>query len=538
MSPSTEPLWRFLDSGGEPINVPREWTPAFIEVSAEPDQIEAVTVEIQGRPCDLAVRKFQGKYVVVAPWNLSAAGLYLVEVEFRDTSDRREVFVGPSKITRDDLQEMVTDIETHLAPTIALSLQQMGSLGGLQITPPGQSTFEAEVNRVKVAVNGDTNGPGLVSCLRDISVNPHRMLQTHEPWVKAERARRPSPARLAAAIATPGNLSDDQLPIMVADRRVEHTYDVYENRLLKFYVTRLTRRIRRLQRLQGRYQLAAAHVSEELRELGNSLRNEQAAASFLSSVTLPRNGPAQLTMVLLQRPEYRAMLESYRRFQRHVTVTIDDSLLRAPLRSVPDLYETWGTMKVSQTLLAVACEQGFTVEVERFVRRQDDGLRLVTRGFEVKLLRASDGTRVHLKDQAHYGNSKSGLHSITYAQRPDIAIEVTRGSMPTDVYLFDPKYKLSVVGVSADEHEDADEVVLGGPKKVDIDKMHSYRDAIRRPDGSHAVRYAAILYPGETRPFATGEIEAIGCRPSMSKEFDIKLRDLMIGWLSAESIES
>ena len=54
--------------------------------------------------------------------------------------------------------------------------------------------------------------------------------------------------------------------------------------------------------------------------------------------------------------------------------------------------------------------------------------------------------------------------------------------------LFDPKYKLD----SETNGEPGD----GKPKKVDIDKMHAYRDAIRLADGDRVIRYAATNYPG------------------------------------------
>jgi len=52
----------------------------------------------------------------------------------------------------------------------------------------------------------------------------------------------------------------------------------------------------------------------------------------------------------------------------------------------------------------------------------------------------------------------------------------------------------------------------GEPRKLDLDKMHAYRDAIRGEGDQRVVQYAAILYPGRTRRFSAG-MEAIGIRP-------------------------
>jgi hypothetical protein len=44
----------------------------------------------------------------------------------------------------------------------------------------------------------------------------------------------------------------------------------------------------------------------------------------------------------------------------------------------------------------------------------------------------------------------------------------------------------------------------GKPKKVDIDKMHAYRDAIRDADDYRVVRFAGILYPVLQSPSGLG----------------------------------
>ena len=94
--------------------------------------------------------------------------------------------------------------------------------------------------------------------------------------------------------------------------------------------------------------------------------------------------------------------------------------------------------------------------------------------------------------------------------------------MPPDgtprLYLFDPKYKL--------DSEEIDGVVDGKPKKVDIDKMHAYRDAIRGDDGSAVVRFAATLYPGSTLSFSDG-LAALQAYPGR----EIELKQQVDRWL-------
>jgi predicted component of viral defense system (DUF524 family) len=107
--------------------------------------------------------------------------------------------------------------------------------------------------------------------------------------------------------------------------------------------------------------------------------------------------------------------------------------------------------------------------------------------------------------QRRYSPNAVGLHSVTFAQIPDIALELTT-DRPTEIYVFDPKYKL--------QSEDLDgEYPNARPKKIDIDAMHSYRDAIRNEAQEHVVSFAAILYPGPDQAYGDG-LAAIRARPS------------------------
>jgi hypothetical protein len=95
---------------------------------------------------------------------------------------------------------------------------------------------------------------------------------------------------------------------------------------------------------------------------------------------------------------------------------------------------------------------------------------------------------------------------------------VTRPGEDAALYLFDPKYKLD----SEQNGEPGD----GRPKKVDIDKMHAYRDAIRGPDVRRLIRYAAILYPGRETRYGD-RIEALSARPLQAEELDQRVRRIL-----------
>ena len=112
-----------------------------------------------------------------------------------------------------------------------------------------------------------------------------------------------------------------------------------------------------------------------------------------------------------------------------------------------------------------------------------------------------------------------GLYSVSYAQKPDVAVEVRPPYSPARVYLFDPKYKLDGEFTEGESRD-------GRPKKVDIDNMHAYRDAIRDEEGRRPVRYAAILYPGPGMVYAAG-LEALTAYPGFDQTLDRRIRKLL-----------
>ncbi len=114
------------------------------------------------------------------------------------------------------------------------------------------------------------------------------------------------------------------------------------------------------------------------------------------------------------------------------------------------------------------------------------------------------------------------IRSISFSLRPDIAIEIFPPQGSPRVYLFDPKYKLR----SEDQEN-------GKPKKEDINKMHTYRDALRDSEQRQVVQYAAILYPGPTQNYGNG-IEALQAIPGSEVSLEERLRAILSSALQVD----
>jgi hypothetical protein len=96
------------------------------------------------------------------------------------------------------------------------------------------------------------------------------------------------------------------------------------------------------------------------------------------------------------------------------------------------------------------------------------------------------------------------------------------------VWISDPKYKLiSAASTSTVDDEGADPPQrAGAPKRIDLDAMHAYRDAIRDRDGRRVVEYAATLYPGETTIYDDG-LAAIRAYPTETASLHADLRRVL-----------
>jgi predicted component of viral defense system (DUF524 family) len=377
-------------------------------------------------------------------------------------------------------------------------------------------------------VNGTDTASGLAAILEAIAHDPHQILQKHEEWVPRSRVRRLEPVGLLAAIRAPNNLDSElRLPKSVPDLRVEHTVDVYENQLARSYYEQVAARLRRLAAaLSARAMLAPLIEGEQLLHRLNRARR---TAYFLNDVGGLHQLPTKATMVLLKRPEYRSLLESYLRFRRSTYVHLDDPALEAPLENLPHLYELWGTLQVIQTLTDVAAEAGYLIRKQRLARQLDGGLYLNVlpdSELALELHNPASGQTVSLTPQRGYSTRLRGhLRSISFTQIPDVTVEVRTPGRPPRLYLFDPKYKL--------QSEEGAEPSDGKPKKIDIDTMHAYRDAIRTGNEERAVKYAAILYPGPETRFGDG-IEALPAQPLQPRALQSRLREVLAAALEAD----
>jgi len=462
-----------------------------------------------------------GSVELVADWPLSGTGHYDLQLQLgQDVVEVSRWTVAPAKLSPAAFRGMLDDLENRLPVTIALSLQKLGAATGVRLVQStGASSAAEEMARLRRAIAKTPAGPGLALILREIAQDPHQVLADVEIWVPADRARRVSATGLVRAVAVESNTTSPGVPDRLPDNRVEATVDVYENRLLKAFVDQVELRLRRL-----RAYLAARDADswiQELDALALRLRGARSQATFLREVGRLGHAPTNVTMVLVKKPAYRKLLEAVLDFRRRTTVRLNEPALESPLETLPSLYETWGVLKAIQTILDLAPKGGYRIKRNELFKHGPVGswIEVLPNGRPaVTLERASDGKTISVIPQRTYAAHAAAFRSISYSQRPDLAIEVGGPNRSAEIYLLDPKYKL-------DSEMSADLPGDGKPKKVDIDKMHAYRDAIRDGEDRRIVTFAGILYPGPREEFTSG-LAAISAVPGDSEQLADQLRQV------------
>ncbi len=301
------------------------------------------------------------------------------------------------------------------------------------------------------------------------------------------------------------------------------TVDVAENRFVKFVLQSFSSFCSTIQQCKN----ASPRLKTEAELTANKLTGWLNRSFFLdvsNLQTMTLNSPA------LQRKEgYREVLQAWMmsKLAAQITWKGGDNVYQAGKRNVAALYEYWVFFKlldiVKETFHLELTEEG----EKKLVKTDQDHINLeLKQGRRIMIggIYRTD-TRL-LKVRLYYNRTFSTSDQLdrsgswTTAMRPDYTLSIWPGNIEEDeaeeqdliVHIhFDAKYKLNRILLSEKdpdethtfEDEDAElseeDLLMNQEKKdeekgiykrIDLLKMHAYKDAIRRTSGAY------ILYPG------------------------------------------
>ena len=301
------------------------------------------------------------------------------------------------------------------------------------------------------------------------------------------------------------------------------TVDVAENRFVKFVLQSFSSFCSTIQQCKN----ASPRLKTEAELTANKLtewlsRNFFLDVSNLQTITL--NSPA------LQRKEgYREVLQAWMmsKLAAQITWKGGDNVYQAGKRNVAALYEYWVFFKLLDIVKETFHLELTEEDEKKLVKTDKDRINLELKQGKMKMIGGiyRMPTRT-LNVRSYYNRTFSNSQTIeesgswTTAMRPDYTLSIWPGNIEEEeaeeqdliVHIhFDAKYKLNRILLSekdSDEihtfsEEDPDlseedlimnqekqEEEKGIYKRVDLLKMHAYKDAIRRTSGAY------ILYPG------------------------------------------
>lgn len=155
-------------------------------------------------------------------------------------------------------------------------------------------TSDEELTRLRSAVRGDAERPGLALLLPLLQKWHRRQLRKEEYWTKEELVRHPEPRALIRAMRRAGNLDQRGLPVRTFDARLFDDADLHENRVVREVVDDVRTRL-------------SAIDDPEAQALLSELEGALARAPYLRDVR-DLHARVEPTAALVRDPLYRAVL--------------------------------------------------------------------------------------------------------------------------------------------------------------------------------------------------------------------------------------
>lgn len=286
--------------------------------------------------------------------------------------------------------------------------------------------------------------------------------------------------------------------------------DTAENRFVKYVLTQFDDYLNQVECALGTSLGAAAsfarrEVTDLRRPLGEALSHD-----FFRDIGRPSFLPMG-SPVLQRRAGYREVLQAWLQFALACSLAWvgGDDVYGMGKKDMAALYEYWCFFE----LLDIVCNR-FSLEepvASTLLRPTSDGLSLaLKRGRTLRVMGGYSDGRRRLRVRFCYNREFRRADyptagSWTRSMRPDYTLSLWPAALTADeaevqeamVHVhFDAKYRThslaELFGADTTDDNDEPEIERAGatPKRVDLLKMHAYRDAVRRSEGAY------VLYPG------------------------------------------
>lgn len=417
----------------------------------------------------------------------------------------QEIVVDPHrhKLTREKFAAMIADInaEAIIAYSLSPATQQ------IELSQYRQCLGLAQLEYIRQQIEP------LRRVIEAIACRPRRILKQEDECVELSRARAADDRSLDWLLAHPNNLTPVSLANVPPGARDLHhqmaghlptrlritrrlvSYDVYENRLIKHFLQRLSAVLRHTQARLTKTEQDTVNVEEPIRRLAHRRLGElsiyrHAVYNLLGLDFLQEVGPLRrfrpVTQVLRRDPFYARFYTLYQQFERAIT-PFEGASFRLSLEKTWQLYEYWCFFQIISALRTLVGDD-IEFDAESLLQPHADRVSLALPKAKVQINRRL--CVFFQKSYTYYDGKRAGSYSHT--MRPDISIEVYNGDGCVEgIILLDPKYRVSSRSINQA-----------------MDDLHRYKDAIVGSDGQRLATNALVLCPdtGRASPrYSSGE---------------------------------
>ncbi|QEN06424.1 DUF2357 domain-containing protein (plasmid) [Thiospirochaeta perfilievii] len=374
-----------------------------------------------------------------------------------------------------------------------------------------QSTFsEIERNKLKKtdlnyhtfliihnALNTKNSSNNIFSIFKLIENNPNRLMSNVIKYENIENVNEISNESLVdifsgstRLIPCNNNLNlkfkineNNYIPKELLIKETIDTFDNSENRFIKFFIEWCLQLITKFQKFFinqdnfSNYELIEEN-QEHIGKLKNILQR-----SFLKNIGVMNNIPSYST-VLTRKDGYRHIFHLYLGIKSLPKQLSDSTNIEEMIenKSLDVLYENYCFFAISQIIADIYEEK---LNKKKYSILKSDFSKTLKKQtysnyFEFKENKQLPRIRLHY-------NKNYTVESYSTSYDPDISLEIFNGSELAAIYIFDAKFKIQSISI---ENTNLTEKKIEKYKNTDIDKMHTYRDALVLAKG------AFILYPG------------------------------------------
>lgn len=337
----------------------------------------------------------------------------------------------------------------------------------------------------------------LESQIRKILYDPHRKLDKEDDYIDVDKIHRIDSKTLSNILFNTRNLIklsassqlrsttlgrkltiDDQTyyPSKALSSIIISIYDTPENRFIKYFLKQCESIIKAFKdHIQSSEKLdfIDSNLERDIEYMLNFLKTIQVDTIFseVEYITFIPIGSS----ILQKKEGYRDILEFYSLLNMRSSYNPMEVNLKRIIQNkeISDLYEYWCFFKVKEILedSLGKCRKAIGAKVNELYSYIEWNLCLEYR----------NDCKLYYNKMFRNGN---GSYSVSL--RPDIALEIG-----TDIYLFDAKFRIDRLLEEILSEEDEDSKY----KRIDLYKMHAYKDAIIK------AKSVFILYPGEEEIF-------------------------------------